>query len=1310
MDILEMIVLATWTYVKCTDIRPELMTKWILISSVVICTVVQVTAFECAGVSYPFGILPKEDHYVKYGDSLELYCMLDMSHNLAIGYTSRNLSFFISEYDGRVLLNHTIVNETTIRTVVDSHYLENLPKRTCYIFCSLKLNATQEEKNCATYVTVGLAPQEVTNFSCISYNWEKLECKWYPPETHIETEYNVMVAVIKGNQPNASEGKLDYYECPKVPNTTNMCEITRNTPTPYRQPYGYYHFKLIGRNRLGTHVTSKSFNHFANVKPNKAQKFSVVNATSESVLVTWSIPFPMNIFRPGLYTKIEYRSQWDPPDEWITEPIIKTEENTKGPLFYNIKGLKYPYTTYEVRIFLKSGASETGNLWSEPDTLTFKTLPAIPATAPKTTFGSYEVNSRHDGIYVTVYWKRLPESLQNGEGLHYNVTCLMNNKYDCGPPSRITLTYADYPVSKNNEYRFTIYSINNVGRSIDSSTVFVPKLGSIPRPESFTDVRYANGVRELSWKPFENPNLSNYTIFWCEQDESLRLPCNGTIDWVHVDKNVTVKNITMKSVNKFYDVGIAANLNDGSSSGMVWFSCIVSHDIVSAEVISFTIGNVASREATILWDMKCVPSQNGGYYLYYCPVLSMNNPTCIEKEMEMAVKGFGMKNGTLTKLKPYTLYCVQISVYYNDTQVKIGPRNEMKCFRTKEEAPSEPLNLREEIVTNSTITLMWHPPRLQNGILTGYKLHVVPSTSSFPIEINNATMFYELTDLSSFTLYNLTLEACNGGGCSNATSINVTTRPGVPGSMPRPHIAMNNSVVVVTWEKPRVAAGDLNYYELSVISDTNKKILNFTGTWGEIPSADCGATFRIRAVNVDGDKVYQGRWSKATVGVCDAPDLPLLMWSAGILLLFAVTGVLFYIVKRGWLHCRKMKDVEVKLPPGLQSQDLEKDNQDYLHLDPWPPRPNDTIQGTIGPGLAPDEESLLGKKSDECLDPYNIGVKNGGDSSGCSMGRESMSSSVASDNHGSSDSGAEADQCTNTMRVPFGEWDSMKTQPTNAVDDPTKGRRHIRKGSNPEDFPTGDWNTDDPTVPGYTRVGFTDGSTSDKSLPGKGYVAIASIPTLNAMSGLPPLNPPQKSVSENSYNSLPMDNFPLLFDQETRTPATPETKGLSNPQTNAPPCYVALACLQEHRLDGSTAAGGALNSSRPLVKDSEKCQNDVKDGAPAEALPYNSSTNEAEETPLPRSNGPMPPYVSMIEKPTHTTSTEEEDEEDDEEEEEEEEEKYEETRLSPDLGVSSKKTVRGIDSALVDRISKDTESYPNYIPHHVFGKESLHTQ
>lgn len=105
----------------------------------------------------------------------------------------------------------------------------------------------------------------------------------------------------------------------------------------------------------------------------------------------------------------------------------------------------------------------------------------------------------------------------------------------------------------------------------------------------------------------------------------------------------------------------------------------------------------------------------------------------------------------------------------------------------------------------------------------------------------------------------------------------------------------------------------------------------------------------------------------------------------------------------------------MKLPPGLQSQDLEKDNQDYHQLDRWPPRPSDAVSGNVGNPIPPDEESLLDKKSDESLDmtPFNVPVKNGGDSSGCSVGRESVSSSVTSDTHISSDSGAEADRVSN---------------------------------------------------------------------------------------------------------------------------------------------------------------------------------------------------------------------------------------------------------------------------------------------------------
>lgn len=56
------------------------------------------------------------------------------------------------------------------------------------------------------------------------------------------------------------------------------------------------------------------------------------------------------------------------------------------------------------------------------------------------------------------------------------------------------------------------------------------------------------------------------------------------------------------------------------------------------------------------------------------------------------------------------------------------------------------------------------------------------------------------------------------------------------------------------------------------------------------------------------------------------------------------------------------------------------------------------------------------------------------------------------------------------MRVPFGEWDSVKAQLSNVVDDPTKN--HIRKDTHTEDplnFSTVDWNPEDPAVPGYVN-------------------------------------------------------------------------------------------------------------------------------------------------------------------------------------------------------------------------------------------------
>lgn len=158
----------------------------------------------------------------------------------------------------------------------------------------------------------------------------------------------------------------------------------------------------------------------------------------------------------------------------------------------------------------------------------------------------------------------------------------------------------------------------------------------------------------------------------------------------------------------------------------------------------------------------------------------------------------------------------------------------------------------------------------------------------------------------------------------------------------------------------------------------------------------------------------------------------------------------------------------------------------------------------------------MDKKSDESLDgtPYNAPNKNGGDSSGCSVGgRESVSSSVTSDTHISSDSGAEADRCfPGSNEGSIGKWNSSGRKRHNS--------RKIHRRQNETGPPAGDASNfvdvaTDP-VSGYARVGFEETSTPEKRLPVKGYVTIASVVSPN---------PSQKADGENGYKTLPAEDF-----------------------------------------------------------------------------------------------------------------------------------------------------------------------------------------
>lgn len=184
--------------------------------------------------------------------------------------------------------------------------------------------------------------------------------------------------------------------------------------------------------------------------------------------------------------------------------------------------------------------------------------------------------------------------------------------------------------------------------------------------------------------------------------------------------------------------------------------------------------------------------------------------------------------------------------------------------------------------------------------------------------------------------------------------------------------------------------------------------------------------------------------------------------------------------------------------------------------------------------------------------------------------------------------------------------------------------------------------------------------------------------------------------------------LPRYFD-ERPTAGAPTAKGFPpRSQSSAPPKYVTLARLQEQ-----TAIPSAMhNGGRCLTGELKKLSSledytEQDEEASGDSREDDSSGNETEtETVhgMPIAVTPMPAYVSMIENPLRAS---EDDEDEDDEDDEEEDVKKDVVRLGPSQDPSLK-TVKGIEKG-PDKRNIESESFTHYVPHHVFGKESIHT-
>jgi len=804
--------------------------------------------FECIpGIVPSIGVTtPRGDVNLLYNsEPVELFCHMNPYHEyFKKGYTSDHLSFIINGQDeARAILPvqvvSEIVNKTTIKTKFNPATVGHFNVR-----CQLKIreedtiknrddnkidDTNNEEKDvltekgvCTQRVHVGYPPLDVENFSCISENWENLNCTWEEPYNPIKTQYK-----LDFKEPGR---RSPYRQCPnrtdlqktlmrKIPLGLKTCYVDETTHPPYRKPMKKLLYLFNATNALeptGSIMTTQ-IDHYAVVKPGPAQKLKTEGLPDNLLQFSYEIPRQMRHFPSGLIQDIQFRNQWE--DEWtnIDTSAWDLENNSFS---YNLEDLDYAWTNYTIQVKMLSGKGNISDskYWSKVSEITGSTLATRPQFAPRTHPGSFEVITGQKERTVIMYWEQLEEKYHNGPNFEYVITEVLEGEHSLPrQPSNQMSAYAEFKRLKLDNYTFFVTSKNEKGPAPNASKIFVApkdKLTSI-QPMSITKTYLEeNHTFEVAWFPPKDKSMIvSYTIFWCKFPKDRPYQCDGKLDWVDVEpypKNQTMIHKIPLPDSENYQLAVAANTED-YSSGMVWSTCTIIKNKVVSKVKDVRVDNTGDNFALVRWRLDC--SDRGrvvvGYQIEYCPLKTESDTTTFDDSV-CKTKNVTAADGEQTKilnLSPWTPYKIGVRVL---TRGEPGERSDPVIERTQPSLPgSKPLNMKIS-ATNETATVQWTPPIIPNGKIDFYKYKYWTKNEDRGLvtfsNMTNETMV-DLPNLLAFTEYTFEIRACNVldskvHGCSTFDSTaTFMTKRGKPGQPKQPKVVFTNATnVEVKWD------------------------------------------------------------------------------------------------------------------------------------------------------------------------------------------------------------------------------------------------------------------------------------------------------------------------------------------------------------------------------------------------------------------------------------------------------------------------------------------------------------------------------